>query len=60
MAEAADRHYDGDTVDTRASQTYPCSQTELAEEAGVLTPPRLYFLLITVRAAVRQESQEHG
>lgn len=43
--------YDGHTVTQRAGQTYPHSQTESAEEAGVLTPKRLHFLLIIVRAA---------
>lgn len=37
--------------------TYLCSQTEPAEEAAVLTPQRLYFLLITVRAAVSEAGE---
>lgn len=59
MAEAPDEHYDGCTVTQSASQTYPSSQTEPAEEAGVLTPQRLHFLL-TARVVVRQESQQLG
>lgn len=43
----------------RASETYPCSQTESAEETGVLTPKRLHFLLIIVRAA-GEGSQQYG
>lgn len=41
----------GRTMTQRAAETYPCSQTESAEETGVLTPKRLHFLLIIVRAA---------
>lgn len=41
----------GHTVTQRASWTYPCSQTDSAEETEVLTPKRLYFLLIVVRPA---------
>lgn len=46
-------------VTQRASETYPCSQTESAEETGVLTPKRLHFLLIIVRAA-GEGSQQYG
>lgn len=42
--------HNGHTVTQRAARTYPCSQTESAEETGVLTPKRLYFLSIIVRA----------
>lgn len=50
----------GHTVTQSAAETYPCSQIESAEETGVLTPKRLYFLSIIVRAAGegREESQQ--
>lgn len=53
------RYYNGRTATQRASETYPCSQTESAEETGVLTPKRLHFLLIIVRAA-GEDSQQYG
>lgn len=52
-------YYNKHTITQRASETYPCSQTESAEETGVLTPKRLYFLLIIVRAA-GEGSQQYG
>lgn len=41
-------YYNGAVMAQSASRTYPCSQTESAEETGVLTPKRLHFLLIII------------
>lgn len=38
---------DGHTGTQSAAQTYPHPRPESAEEAGVLTPQRLHFLLMT-------------